>query len=114
MLISTDACTSFAYFEKKIPKYVEGKQKYWQFCMFILLKSTTSGDKQTWNISLSTNANQNEIDAYTPVFRDEEFVFAVTCSYFYHWRALQTIKYYFDQNFNSYQVFGLEVDNQLA
>jgi len=29
--------------------------------MFILLKSATSGDKQTWNISLSTNANQNKI-----------------------------------------------------
>jgi len=29
MLISTDACTSFTYFEKKFPEYVEGKQKYW-------------------------------------------------------------------------------------
>jgi len=32
---------------KKFPKYVEGKQKYWQFCMFILLKSATSGDDKT-------------------------------------------------------------------
>ena len=31
---------------KKNPKYVEGKQKYWQFCMFILLKSATSGDNK--------------------------------------------------------------------
>jgi len=53
--------------KKKFPKYVEGKQKYWQFCMFILLMSTTSGDNKTWNISLSTNANQMKLVS-TPLF----------------------------------------------
>jgi len=37
--------------KKNFPKYVEGKQKYWQFCMFFLFKSATSGDNKTWNIS---------------------------------------------------------------
>jgi len=67
MLISKDAHT-YIYFEKKIPKYVEGKQKYWQFCMFILLNSATSGDNKTWNISLSTNANQMKLVS-TPYFQ---------------------------------------------
>jgi len=29
--------------------------------MFILLKSTTSGDKKTWIVSLCTNANQMKL-----------------------------------------------------
>jgi len=95
MLISTDACTSFAYFEKKIPKNVEGKQKYWQFCMFVLLKSATSGDKQTWNISLSTNANQNEIDAYPPLFSGMRNLFLLLLAHIFitggHYKQLNTI-----------------------
>jgi len=36
--------------------------------MFILLMSATSGDNKTWNISLSTNANQMKLVS-TPYFQ---------------------------------------------
>ena len=35
--------------------------------MFILLKSATSGDNKTWNISISTDANQMKLVS-TPLF----------------------------------------------
>jgi len=44
--------------------------------MFILLKSATSGYKNTWNISLSTNANQMKLVS-TPLFSGMKNLFSL-------------------------------------
>jgi len=42
--------------------------------MFILLKSVTSGDKKTWNISLSTKANQMKLGSTPLLSRMRNFL----------------------------------------
>jgi len=61
MLISKDAYISFTQIETNIPRYVEGKQKYYHLCMLILPKSTTSRNNKTWNTSPDTKANQMKL-----------------------------------------------------
>jgi len=62
--------------------------------MFILLESATSGNEKTWNISLSTDANQMKL-VFTPLFSGMRNLFLLLLVHIFitggHYKQLNTI-----------------------